>query len=214
MSAPIAFASRLGAASFVLLVSGPLLAQLGVVEPSAGYSLSSMSGIASALGSGIGLVALAKRDRPARRRGWIGVVLAFVTSLTTIVYGQIGQRAEHWEATTSTEDPVAFAAHEVGALGPADLVAPRRIDAPPDAAFARVRTAAEELGWSIVHEADRHFEAEVTRGVFLFRHDVAVQVRVTTSSVTEIHARSRSRWAHPDRGANAALLEALFEAVD
>lgn len=215
MSAPIVFAGRLGLASVVLLVSGPLLALAGLVEPNEGFSLSSMAGIVSALASGLALVALIRRDRPGSAWAWAGVIGAFVTTFVTMAYAQRRGGSEHWDAVTSREAPVVFVTADVPPVAGAEVLDPRVARGAPTEVFARVVRTARDFGWEVRRDdaEARHLEALVREGVFGFRHDVAIEVRVTTSSTAMLHGRARSRWAHPDGGSNARMLESLFEAV-
>ncbi len=215
MSSPILFAGRLGVASVVMLVSGPVLALTGLVQPEAGYSLASMSGIASALASGIAIVALIRRDRPRSLYGWVGVIGAFITTFVTMAYTQRRDASEHWDATTSRDAPPAFVAAEVPPVAGAEVIDPLILDAPVSDVFARVGAAAREAGWDVTNEdaERRHLEATVREGVFGFVHDVAIDVRVTTSSAAVVQARARSRTPQPDGGSNARMLRAMFDAV-
>ena len=93
-------------------------------------------------------------------------------------------------------------------------LAPRQLDDPLDAAFARTVTAAEQLGWTITkrNPGGGTIEASDATAIFQFVDDVAIRIRPSgTGSILDI--RSKSRDGRGDVGANAKRIRALLDAL-
>lgn len=94
-------------------------------------------------------------------------------------------------------------------------VAPLRVAATPERAFAAAFAEAEARGWTIVSRdaAARTLDATATTFWFGFEDDVAVRVRpIPTGAVIDM--RSTSRVGLGDMGANAARIEAFLTSVE
>lgn len=89
-------------------------------------------------------------------------------------------------------------------------IAPILLDVPPEAAFARALTAAEELGWQIVAAVPElgRIEATDTTFWFQFKDDIVIRVRPIDGG-SRIDVRSLSRVGESDLGANAARIRAF-----
>ena len=161
----------------------------------------------------------------------LGVALA-VAAATAGIPWRLKQRASQvppiHDVTTDTQDPPQFVAvlplragaknsaayggDSVAALqrsGYPDL-APVISELSPAAAFARARTTAAEIGWTLV-AADSvagRIEATATTRWFGFKDDVVVRVRPEGAG-SRVDVRSVSRVGGSDVGANAARVRAF-----
>lgn len=99
-------------------------------------------------------------------------------------------------------------------LGYPDLATVQLTDA-PDAAFHRVRLAAESMGWEIVavDSVAGRIEATATTFWFGFKDDVVIRVRPAPTGGSALDMRSLSRVGGSDVGANAARIRAFLATV-
>lgn len=131
------------------------------------------------------------------------------------------------DVATDPQDPPPFVAltearagapNGAGWTGNAELqrqhypdLAPLVLPLPPDRAMARVRSAAEALGWTVVASdaGEGRLEASDRTLWFGFVDDIVVRLRPQDGG-TRIDMRSASREGLGDLGKNAARIEALF----
>jgi uncharacterized protein (DUF1499 family) len=219
----------LGALALAGITLGPLLANLGLVQPMVGFTIF-LAGALDALGAlviGIaGLVLTRQGARPGRGRVWFGLLAG---ALVVVVVGSAGARGRGLprinDITTDPDDPPTFesARVEVGHAMeyPAGFGALQRkaypdlrpipVAAPPEQAFERCTRAARALGWEItLAEPERgRLEARDVSGLFHFVDDVAVRVSPAPGGGSVVDVRSKSRNGQGDLGVNAARIRAL-----
>ena len=119
-------------------------------------------------------------------------------------------------AATNASNPPEYAGAEAAAQQKRaypDLT-PIMLPDPPEPAFARVRAAAESLGWEIVaaDAAQGRLEATDTTRFFGFQDDVVVRVRPAGTG-SRVDVRSKSRVGRGDVGANADRIRAFRDAL-
>ncbi len=93
-------------------------------------------------------------------------------------------------------------------------LAPLMLDGTPADNFAAAVAAAENMGWEIVaaDKSNGRLEATATTAMFGFKDDVVI--RLSADNVgTKVDMRSASRVGISDLGANAARIEAYFDAL-
>jgi uncharacterized protein (DUF1499 family) len=83
-------------------------------------------------------------------------------------------------------------------------IQPLMVEASPEAAFAKARAAAQEMGWDIVsaNPVTGHIQAVATTFWFGFKDDVAVRI-TPQGGASRIDVRSKSRVGRGDAGTNA-----------
>jgi uncharacterized protein (DUF1499 family) len=221
----VASAARLaGLAGVALFALGPLAIQLGLASPFAGFLVfvgGLFAGLAALVLGVAGLLATraasARAGRPSATTGLLLGALIVACVAVAVSPGRGLPRIN--DITTDPADPPAFSdparaypgeefARAQRAAYP-DL-APIRIAAAPDAAFAAARAAAADLGWAIVREdaAAGVIEATDTSRIFRFVDDVAVRIRPDGTG-SRVDVRSKSRVGQGDLGANAARIRAF-----
>lgn len=94
-------------------------------------------------------------------------------------------------------------------------IAPIRLAASPEAAFAKALEAAQALGWRVGASDPGlgRFEAQVESFWFGFKDDIAVRVRPDGAGGAIIDVRSVSRVGVSDLGANAARIRAFRDTL-
>lgn len=94
-------------------------------------------------------------------------------------------------------------------------LAPLSLSGAPADNFAAALAAAENMGWEIVasDKANGHIEATATTALFGFKDDVVIRLSAAKGG-TRVDMRSASRVGLSDLGANAARIEAYFQALN
>ena len=226
-------AAGIGAAAFALAAGAPAATSLGLVGPRAFFAflLGGALGVAALC---VGIAALwwtrPSAHRHGRGRAVLGIALGgLVVAAVMAAAGGARDLPRINDITTDVEDPPAFV-HAPSLTGAAmDYDAARfaeptrrayadlatlRLPQSPAAAFARVESAARDLGWEIAHRDPEAgtLEATDTSRIFRFVDDVVVRVRPAGEGC-EVDVRSRSRLGRGDMGANAARIRALRTAL-
>ena len=116
------------------------------------------------------------------------------------------------DAPNSLDRPAELAAQQ--REGYPDL-APLTLAVPPDAAFTRALTAAQEMGWEIVNadQASGRIEATDTTTWFGFKDDIVVRL-TSWGSGTRVDVRSVSRVGRSDVGTNARRIREFLETLE
>ena len=225
----------LGALGVFDAVLGPVLIQLGLVEPLFGFQAF------FGLGLLLGLVALvlapfalratrAGAGRTGRPFAWLG--LACGAALVALLFASARPGAglpPINDITTDLADPPAFASDPAGAgrelAYPEEFVPqvreaypdlrPIRVSSEPARALERAEQTARELGWEIVQvdPAAGTLLARDTTRIFRFVDDVLVRVRPAEGGGSVVDVRSKSRDGRGDLGANAARIRTFAEAL-
>jgi uncharacterized protein (DUF1499 family) len=235
----------------VLLVGmGVAEAHLGAIEPMTGFLAFLLSFAIAILALLFGLVGLARTSAPERRPGRPKAVVGIVLGLLIAI--PVGLTMWRWlsmpypsinDITTDYDNPPQFVnppglsadsmKYDRARLEPIQTkyypkLDPLRLDEKPDAAFARVKAAANVArlvgpqmadqipaapGWFIVYidPATRTIEGVETSYLFRFRDDFVIQVRPgpdANSSLVEM--RSRSRDGTGDFGVNYNRIREFF----
>lgn len=94
-------------------------------------------------------------------------------------------------------------------------LAPLSLSGAPADNFAAALAAAENMGWEVVasDKAKGHIEATATTALFGFKDDVVIRLSAAKGG-TRVDMRSASRVGLSDLGANAARIEAYFQALN
>lgn len=223
----------LGALGVFDAVLGPVLIQLGAVEPLFGFQAF------FGLGLLLGLLALvlapfalrATRDRAGRSgRGlaWLGFGCGALLVAVLFVAARPGAGLPPInDISTDLVDPPAFASDPAergrDMSYPADFVpqaqaaypdlAPIRVSSEPARALALAEETARGLGWEVVRSdpAAGTLLARQTTRIFRFVDDVVVRVRPVEGGGAIVDVRSKSRDGRGDLGANAARIRAFAE---
>ena len=213
-----------------LMLLGPVLAWLGVVQPLVGFALFALGGFAGLV---LGLVVL---GRAVRGRGITrGGVVAVLTGIAFVVIAARGVGTPRInDFTTDLDDapvfrnpatlpanqgrdlryPTVFVAVQRGCCP--DLH-PARLRGSTDDAFARARLVAEGMPtWTITaaDPAAGTIEATATSRVFRFVDDIVIRVRPDGGGQSRVNVRSKSRDGKGDIGANAARIRQYIEALE
>lgn len=228
------FAAFVGAAAALLVIGGPLLANVGAILPMQAFTLfllGSLLGFVALVLGGIGLL-VTRGGVAGRDRAWFAVGIGAVLLLTVLAGALPGGDVPRInDITTDLGDPPGFEAAareeanrerdmgydpefaELQRAGYPDL-APILLPAPPAEAYERVRGAVEALGWEIVQSdpARGHLEARETSRIFRFVDDIAIRIRPADGG-SVVDVRSKSRDGQGDLGANAARIDALGDAL-
>jgi len=223
-------AAALAGTGGVLAVAGPLLANLALVRPLAGFATFALGGLLALLGlvlGGFGLRAT-RGGRPGRRRAWFAVA-AGAAVVAALVSGALAGRGlpRINDITTNPEDPPVFEVAAGAAANrdrdmayPAEFaplqreaypdVAPIHLALPPAEAFERAHQAARALRWEVLlaDPARGLIEAQSVSRLFRFVDDVAIRVRPADGG-SVVDVRSKSRDGKGDLGANAARIRAF-----
>jgi uncharacterized protein (DUF1499 family) len=225
------FGSFVAAVAAALAIAGPLLANLGVLQPLAGFGTFALGGLLALAGLLLGAVGLraTRSGRPGRSRAWFAVAVGGGI-LAILLSGALSGRGVPRinDITTSPDDPPVFDPDGPNRgrdmAYPADYaaqqraaypdLAPIRVDAPPGEAFERARGAAESLGWEITAADPSRgvFEAQQVSRLFRFVDDVVVRVRPANGG-SVVDVRSKSRDGQGDMGVNAARIRAFASAL-
>ncbi len=140
-----------------------------------------------------------------------------------------GQYPPIHDITTDTEDPPLFDAgvdYRGEGSNPIDIkpdvIAKQKAfytdldsivsELPPETAFQRAASIAEEMGWEIYNSDPTNglIEAEYTSFWFGFKDDIVIRIRRANGG-SEVDLRSVSRVGVSDLGANAARIKAFAE---
>lgn len=224
--------ARLGVFAAVLFVIGPILAHFELVRPLAGFIGFALGGILGLITAILGLIALRGSNRQLVMRGLIPALLVVAVFLMQASKGRNVPRIN--DITTDTANPPQFVkaqfepanvGREMGYPGESfaaqqregypDL-APLQLTLSPEAAYAKVRTAAQAMPtWRISRDdpAAYTLEGVDTSWMFRFQDDFVIQVRPVASG-SEVQMRSQSRVGKGDIGANAARIQRFFEALN
>jgi len=224
-------AAGAGIAAMIGFAGAPVLIQLGVVGPGAGWGIFMLAILLGLIATLVGAIALfvTRGGAPGRERARMGTVLgvAIVGVVALAGSGAFGLPMIN-DITTDTADPPVFVAaaelegnrgrdlsYPVEAFAPLQKaaypdLAPLRLEATPEEAFRRVEAAVGELGWEITRAdpAAGSLEATKTSGIFRFVDDIAIRIR-PDGEVAIVDVRSKSRLGRGDLGANAAHIRAL-----
>jgi uncharacterized protein (DUF1499 family) len=220
-----------GVAILLLVCAGPGT-RMGLWNFRTGLGLIRWAAYAGIAGAVLTLTALAI-TRP-RGGGLAALLVALLVSGTAFVvpwrWAQQAKRVPPiHDITTDTENPPEFVAVlplRASAANPAtyggDSVAalqrqgypdirPLRLDASPEAAFARVLATSKAMGWQIVSAdtASGRLEATATTRWFGFKDDVVVRIRPDATG-SRVDVRSVSRVGRSDVGTNAARVRAFL----
>ena len=228
------FAAFVGAAAALLVIGGPLLANVGAILPMQAFTLfllGSLLGLIGLVLGGIGL-GVTRGGVAGRDRAWFAVGIGAVLLLTLLAGALPGRDLPRInDITTDPSDPPGFEAAtreeanrgrdmgydpEFEALqraGYPDL-APIRLPVPPAEAYERVQDAVASLDWDLVQSdpARGHIEARETSRIFRFVDDIAIRIRPADGG-SVVDVRSKSRDGQGDLGANAARIRALGDAL-
>jgi uncharacterized protein (DUF1499 family) len=225
-------ALRLSLASVLLLALGPLGTRVGAWSLGVGFGVVAMSLLSGLVGAAASLVGGVRTREWGRAVGGIvaGLLAAGVLGLAAL--SARGAPAIH-DITTDMVDPPVFvaslplraaAANSAEYGGPAVAeqqrraypdIQPMTVGVDPQAAFARARATARDLGWEVVgeSEAEGRIEAVDTTFWFGFKDDVVIRVR-GMSGGTRVDARSTSRVGRGDLGTNARRVRAFLRAME
>ncbi len=231
-------AAILGLGALAVCVLGPVVVQLGLTAPMAGFAaflLGNLLALAALVSGTIGVWGTrVAAGRSGRGRALMGVAAGLlIIGLAVSANISAGFPPRINDITTDTEDPPAFqAARTLDANRGRDLsypgesfaslqrraypdLAPIEVSRSPAKAFDDVRRAAAELGWEITAEDTDAgtIEATDTSQVFRFVDDISIRVRPSPSGA-RIDMRSKSRDGQGDIGANAARIRAFRKAID
>ena len=230
-------AAGLALATGLVGILGP---RFGLIEPLAGFVLFGLVMPVILLAALLlGLIGLLRTRQRHRRGGasqaWGGVLLSLAVLGPFLVLGyDDGQTPPIHDITTSTDDPPifeaaadqdsrgrAFAYPSGGARVP-DLqrqaypdLRTLRLDVSAVEAEWRIRRAAGELGWELLHAeaGSGRFEFSDATPWFRFVDFVAVRVRPDGNGAA-IDVRSVSRFGVGDLGKNAARIRRFLEHLD
>ena len=116
------------------------------------------------------------------------------------------------DAPNSLDRPEELAAQQRD--GYPDL-APLTLSVPPDEAFMRALTAAQDMGWEIVNadQASGRIEATDTTTWFGFKDDIVVRL-TPWGSGTRVDVRSVSRVGRSDVGTNARRIGDFLDTLE
>ncbi len=216
--------------ALVSFVVGPLLAHFGIVRPLLGFGLFALGMLVCTI-SGIGGAVTLLRGGTVAPARWAAMAIA-VFFVVTLGRGAGVPRINDF--TTDVTDPPAF--RHAGTLPenagrdmayPADFapqqqaccadLQPALIAGPPDTAFARVRTFAEQHPTWTVTQADLAagtVEAISTSWLFRFQDDVVLRVRPADGGKARVDVRSKSRDGKGDLGVNAARIREVVRSLE
>jgi uncharacterized protein (DUF1499 family) len=229
----------ISALAAVTVLAGPLGYRTGAVELGTAFTLLRWGAYLAIAGAVASLLALVVLLVARRAPGLLALAVAGIL-LGVALFGypalQLSQArsvpAIH-DITTDTVDPPAF----VGLL-PARAAAPNKAEyageeiarqqreaypdirtvtlgLPPDMAFDRALTVANDLGWDVVDAdaEDGRIEATDTTFWFGFKDDVVIRIRpAEQGSVVDV--RSMSRVGRSDVGANARRIRAFVSRLE
>lgn len=223
-------AMREGLVAVVLLIAGPLFANLGIAPPIAGFGLFAGGGL-------MGVVALLRGVRNWARNGAsagaanvaIGAVVVGIVVVAALP-GRSVPRIN--DITTDTATPPQFvAAGTLPANVGRDMKYPgeefarqqnegypslRALELPlsPEQAFGRALETAQSMpGWDLTRKdaENRAIEGTSTSRVFRFQDDFVIEVRpAAAGSGSVVHMRSKSRDGKGDLGVNAARITSFL----
>ena len=162
----------------------------------------------------------------------LALVLSLGVTITTLTWAQRAWSVPRiHDISTDTDNPPQFAAvlplrtgaenkPEYDGKEVAELqkkaypdIQTLELAVPKHVAWARARTAAQELGWQIVSSdpAAGRVEAVDTTGWFGFKDDIVVRIVTTTDGVSRVDVRSKSRVGRSDIGTNARRIRAFLD---
>ena len=217
---------RLVLVAWAAFCAGPLLAYLGLVPARVGFLVFALGGLLGLIAVMAGVVALV--------RGRAAVPSLIAALALTTAFGALAFPGRHYPRINDiTTDPVTppqfvFAltlpanqgrdmaypgkafAEQQGSAYPD--IGPLLVGLSPDDAFARVEAAARRMPtWEVtrVDPGSHRLEGVATSGIFRFRDDVVVEVRVREGG-SAIQMRSKSRDGKGDLGANAKRIRDFF----
>ncbi|GMW07981.1 MAG: hypothetical protein AMXMBFR8_27770 [Nevskiales bacterium] len=194
-------------------------------------ALGGLAMLVALIAAGLGLVRSGGSAGAASRRAtWLAFLTALlITGFNVSRISAMGGPPIH-DISTDLGDPPAFVAavplrEAAGATNPpayfpeqsAALQAQAYpdirtivLDMPAEAAFARARTVATELGWELVEVApdEGRIEAVATTPWIGFKDDVVIRVRVSGTQA-RVDLRSKSRVGRGDAGFNAQRIRAF-----
>jgi uncharacterized protein (DUF1499 family) len=219
----------LGWFAIVFMVLGPLLGWLRAVPPLVAFVVFALGGLVALLVAVLGVVGRL-RGRALGRGVVAGVAgaIAFVVAAT-----RGGGTPLINDYTTDPAEPPAFtqAAAEPANTGrdlsyPAGFADIQRACCPdltpvvlavsPPEAFARIEAVATAMpDWRVTRRdpAAGEVEAVATSAIFGFQDDVVLRVRPDPGGGSRVDVRSKSRDGKGDRGANAARIRAVRQAL-
>jgi uncharacterized protein (DUF1499 family) len=227
-------AAAIAGTALVLVVAGPLLANLGAIAPLQAFglfALGSLLGLVGLVLGGIGL-RVTRGGVAGRERAWFAVATGAVLVLVLLAAALPGRDLPRInDITTDPSDPPSFdaAADEAPNVG-RDMgydptfaaiqregypdLAPVRLPVPPAAAYERALGAVDELGWERVASdpSQGRIEARETSRLFRFVDDIVIRVRAADGG-SVVDVRSKSRDGRGDLGANAARIRAFVDAL-
>ncbi|HVN39116.1 MAG TPA: DUF1499 domain-containing protein [Myxococcota bacterium] len=222
-------AGSLGVTALALFVAGPVLIQLGVVEPFTGFRIFLLGGLLGLLALATGVLGLfftrAAAYREGRSRALVGTVLGALVTAAILMgaRGGAGVPAIN-DITTNPEDPPAFAVDpwkqgrdmrypagfaQVQRAGYPDIV-PIAVALPPAAALDRVASLFAANGWVVTQKdpISNTLTGTDTSRLFKFVDDIVVRVRPQDGG-SVVDVRSKSRVGKGDMGVNAARIRKL-----
>ena len=172
------------------------------------------------------------------RRGFLLAVFGLVVGGLLIGNGMMLMRRARsvppiHDITTDTENPPPFVAvlplragsPNASEYGGAEIaeqqksaypdVQPVILSMPADQAFERARSAAEDMGWTMVAAvpAEGRIEATAETFWFGFKDDVVIRLSPADGG-TKVDVRSVSRVGRSDVGTNAARIRAYFRKLE
>jgi len=220
------------AAALALLTSGPGY-RLGVWQFRTGIDLvrwSAYLGIAATALALIALVIPRVRIGGARTLCAALVIAGITTGFTLYWYSRASTVPRIHDITTDTENPPQLVAalplrkgaENTAEYGGAKLaaeqkrgypdIAPLMLAAPPQAAFERAKSVAQQMGWNIVAADEKagRIEATDTTAWFGFTDDIVVRIAAAPNG-SRVDVRSVSRVGRSDIGTNAKRIRSFLE---
>ena len=216
-------------AILTLVVIGPLLAFLHVVQPIVGFSfvlLAVLIGVVFGMGLAAAAAFASVTQKSWRARALRGALLPLSVGLLAIGLVATSKVPAIHDISTDLDDRIEFTPDVAAASPNKDPqpeqraivegmqktgypdIAPIQLALPPDQAFAKAKTVAEAMpGWQVTNAdlASGRIEATATSRLFHFVDDIVIRVRPDAGG-SRIDLRSRSRVGQSDLGANAARI--------
>ena len=228
-SAAAVWSTRLAVIAVIAFVAGPVLAHFGIVSPLTGFTLFAVGGLLGVLTLVIAIIAAVRAGAAAAS---VGLVLGIAITLAFLIIAAPGRKHPRInDITTDTSHPPVFV--KAGSLpgnqgrdmnypgttfadqqrqGYPDL-GPLHLPVPPNQAFERVKTTAQQMPvWQItrIDPTAHALEGVATSRLFRFHDDFVIEVRDGGDGTSMVEMRSKSRDGKGDIGANAARINTFF----
>lgn len=228
-------AAGVGIVAMSGFAGAPVLIQIGIVGPGAGWAIFMLAILGGLLATLLGAIALyvTRGGKPGRDRAGVGAILGLaIVGVVAVAGAGAFQLPVINDVTTDPGDPPLFVAAidlegnrgrdmaypeaEFAPLQKAAYpdLAPIRIEAPLAESFRRAEAAVGELGWEITRSdpSGGSLEATKTSSIFHFVDDIAIRMR-PDGTATIVDIRAKSRLGRGDLGANAAHIRAFQDLI-